>query len=762
MIELAGISPEVFHYTHLTSFINIVLSNKFQASPVIGTASEDPISKGYLYYFSTSRSPNNTYTKSFADFDIILKLDGRKLGNTYKAHPVDYWGPNFREPNKGLTEQEDRIILNKSEIPNAIAYMKEVRLYNNQSTKLDQPRIDKLFQVLKVLKSRKIPIYVYTDEQAFRINNKNKAITVVQLMEYLTNPINKGSSTYPKDWASRRKSGLRDYVALLKTPANKKLTLPDYAKRMVNTYLTGQVYYHNDFITLFGNDLHNFKTDQKARKDLAFILEFMRNEKVDLRGLVELLDKKWSGKELSKMRELIVETADTIPEWYKKLSRERQRDYLKEHPNSKIARTLNDKKELPGLGVKKVTKELKVEKAPAQEVLEKRGSPTKFKGPRSVADSLSGKPRVERNIVSKLDRLAALSKQAKEAGKEAPDFDLCQVSIPGTNLFCNQNKGIPRKEMPQLKGTPTPNSWADINLPKDSKGEVDAEGAFKEMLKSKKIHTVEKTVDAASLKATQSQLVGSKIAGMFQALKKEPNHPGITAPIYVSKDGYILDGHHRWAAMVGLDMADGLKESVKMPVVQVDMSIEDLVKATNDFADKIGIAQKAGKVKEAASAAKYLDSLIKPAADSVTKLRKSDVFRVLDEAPAKDRKALGEYIVHNKPELADEVRDTLEEEFSIVLNTVEDDCCGLQAARLQHRIIYTISGVKMLPKDSAETATVYGLSKEFPVYQSTIAKKLNVHPDSVNLFLVDTSGFVLWKTPGSKEVSKFDPEKIKP
>lgn len=310
------------------------------------------------------------------------------------------------------------------------------------------------------------------------------------------------------------------------------------------------------------------------------------------------------------MRELTLITADTIPQWFKDKTHEAQREYLENHPNSKISRTIKKAEKEGQSVIKKVTKKPEPEKTakPAQEVLEQKGSPTDFKGPKTASQSISGQPKVERNIVSKLDKLYKAVKKAKEAGDNPPDFDLCKISIPGTNLFCNKNKGIPRKEMPQLKGKPVPNSWADINLPKDKNGEVDGEEAFKNMLKSKGVQIKDKMVDAASLKATQSQLVGAKIAGMFNALKQDPANPGITAPIFVSKDGYILDGHHRWAAMVGLDMASGLKQSVQMPVHVVDMDIEDLVNATNDFADKIGIATKAGKVKEQAFVNKELSN----------------------------------------------------------------------------------------------------------------------------------------------------------
>lgn len=296
MIELASVSPEVFHYTNFNSFLNIILSNTFQTSPVISTQSEEPLSKGYLYYFSTSRTPTNAYTETLSALGVILKLDGRKLAQKYKAHPIDYWGESFREAKKGLYEQEDRLLLNKSEIPNAISYILEVRIYNPETTKLSQARRDKTFKAIRKLKDRNIPVYIYSDANALKINNKKKASSVLQLMTYLTGSDNKG---YDVDFRSARKSGLLDFVALIKTPVNKKKSLPRYANQLVAKYLTGDSYYLKDFLVLLRNDLHNFKTDQKARKDLAFILEFMRKEKLNLKDLVNWLDNKWSQKETS-------------------------------------------------------------------------------------------------------------------------------------------------------------------------------------------------------------------------------------------------------------------------------------------------------------------------------------------------------------------------------------------------------------------------------------------------------------------------------
>ena len=207
---------------------------------------------------------------------------------------------------------------------------------------------------------------------------------------------------------------------------------------------------------------------------------------------------------------------------------------------------------------------------------------------------LSAVTPIERQQISTIiDKLAELGKQAKEKGEKAPNFNLCQVSVPGTNLYCDGNKGIPREDMPQFKGTPEPGSPAD-KLPKDENGEADTEEFFKQMLNKQGIKVSEPTaVPPDRLKATQSELVGVKVAGMSKVLDN-PNHPAyknITAPIYVSNDGYVLDGHHRWAAVVAHNAANP-KNQIPMNVRVIDEPIEPLVKRSNAFAEKMGIRAK--------------------------------------------------------------------------------------------------------------------------------------------------------------------------
>jgi hypothetical protein len=111
------------------------------------------------------------------------------------------------------------------------------------------------------------------------------------------------------------------------------------------------------------------------------------------------------------------------------------------------------------------------------------------------------------------------------------------------------------------------------------------------MLKEKGIKTLQTEIPADKLKATQKDLVGAKVIGMMGALEKDPTHPKITAPIYVSRDGHVIDGHHRWAAIVAYNAAHP-DAQIPMKTTVLDMDIKDAIPMANKFAEDMGIAAK--------------------------------------------------------------------------------------------------------------------------------------------------------------------------
>ena len=199
---------------------------------------------------------------------------------------------------------------------------------------------------------------------------------------------------------------------------------------------------------------------------------------------------------------------------------------------------------------------------------------------------------------------AAKAEVKKRGILPPPSYDLCTVSIPGTNLFCGGNKEIPRDQMPQLKTKAVPGSaaWKQAEKVAKEKGidpkdvEVNAEPAFLEYLTKEGVKIQRGTMPATQMKATQNQLNADKVAGMAWALYNDPKtqdkaHP-LRQPLIVSKYGYVLDGHHRWAALATYDVMSGNKDVSDIPVIRVDMDIEDLVDKSNEFGDQFGLARK--------------------------------------------------------------------------------------------------------------------------------------------------------------------------
>ena len=265
-----------------------------------------------------------------------------------------------------------------------------------------------------------------------------------------------------------------------------------------------------------------------------------------------------------------------------------------------------------------------------------------FSGGSDIPDAIDPKELEQFN--TDINKVAKQVADAKAKGEPAPNINLCDVTVPGTNLYCDDNLGIPRDEMPQFKGNAAPGSKA-AGMDADASGEVDTEPVFREMLKQKGIKTLQTEVPADKLKATQKDLVGAKVVGMMGALEKDPNHPKITAPIYVSRDGYVIDGHHRWAAVVAYN-AQNPDKQIQMKTTVLDQDIKDAIPMANKFAEDMGIAaKKADANKEAPStptSAPKLTDKVKQKIANWTKEEKA-FFEKNEGAPGSEtRRSLGQ------------------------------------------------------------------------------------------------------------------------
>lgn len=128
--------------------------------------------------------------------------------------------------------------------------------------------------------------------------------------------------------------------------------------------------------------------------------------------------------------------------------------------------------------------------------------------------------------------------------------DLCQ-RVPA---ICHGNLGISRSDMPQIKSEKIPQFLDDL----------EDEGI-----------TVHRNQHIAvnKLKPTQKEMDTVKIQEMMNL----PLGKLEGKPILVSKDDFIVDGHHRWAALLALNGNN------RMPCHIISLPIRDLLDTIRDF-----------------------------------------------------------------------------------------------------------------------------------------------------------------------------------
>jgi hypothetical protein len=195
-----------------------------------------------------------------------------------------------------------------------------------------------------------------------------------------------------------------------------------------------------------------------------------------------------------------------------------------------------------------------------------------------------------------IDKLGEISKSMIEKGEQAPTFDLCKVTLKGTSLFCADSQGIPRVQMPQLT--------------------IEQDKPFFKYLQAKGYKVVQEEQYASYLRATQNELNGAKVAGIAAAMRSTVGYHSSSNPIFVSNDDYILDGHHRWAAEIGVDATDNvLANDKKMAIWRVDIPITKLLEEAETFTGGEGKLSLADEAATSGTKADMESRYGKPSAD---------------------------------------------------------------------------------------------------------------------------------------------------
>jgi len=178
LLLVESLTDIVYHFTGVENLINILNKNQFLASTALGHGRDFEKNEGYLYYFSTTRSKST----GFNTRNARLKLDGSLLNQRYKSIPVD-WFYNKGGNTTRWTEMEDRIVLNKPSIDNAMNYITEISVSLEHYKGYQKKDI---LYIINQCKYNKIPLYFYGTIKDFLADFKQKEIDPLSLYKNYT------------------------------------------------------------------------------------------------------------------------------------------------------------------------------------------------------------------------------------------------------------------------------------------------------------------------------------------------------------------------------------------------------------------------------------------------------------------------------------------------------------------------------------------------------------------------------------------------
>lgn len=271
--------------------------------------------------------------------------------------------------------------------------------------------------------------------------------------------------------------------------------------------------------------------------------------------------------------------------------------YLKDHPNAdKSKHTIKEKKEdggkkdegkkdeggkTPEKGVSGVGPKLKPEEA--EKKLEK------LKVDPDIKQKLKDEYKLD-IIGDDLEQAANIAQKLKDGIDKSAD--VCKLSPP----VCKGNLGLTRDKMPQIPGdmsvkemlnatnkdgTPDEATRAKGKAAVEAGADPDSDKSVLQTMldtfKSRGVKIEPSKVPVGQLKATQSEIKAGKTFGMADAYLKG-KFPNIGDQIVISKDNHILDGHHRWAALLTVD------PKRTMNVIRVDMNMQDMLDEADSMA----------------------------------------------------------------------------------------------------------------------------------------------------------------------------------
>jgi hypothetical protein len=285
LLESVG-SPVLYHWTSMHSAQQIMNSGQFRLSTTAGSDFEQKLGReDRPYFLSTSRSRVGDYHRYVGAGGVMFVLDADWLRSRYLVKPVDYWERSWAHAPGRTREAEDRVLSTKSTIP-----IDPVREIHALLTEPDPNRSPRLRQIALAAKLKKIPIWIYDNPDAWRLQDRRRALPTEAWQGLLG-----GAEPVSRHWSSPRghptdgwgRSDLLNWIELIKKQPGQPLG--PAAER-----LRYNLVYHGDHSASLKNALSNARKPERVDYAQAVTLtDYLRRNRMTLADLNSALKAKW-------------------------------------------------------------------------------------------------------------------------------------------------------------------------------------------------------------------------------------------------------------------------------------------------------------------------------------------------------------------------------------------------------------------------------------------------------------------------------------
>jgi len=275
-------SPVLFHYTgSVGAALNILKNNEFMLSISTGSVEDQYAPKSYNYFLSTTRSKVGGYHEFTGGTAVMFNLDGNWFNRRYPVKAIDYWAGFDKQKH---SESEDRIFSREPSIPaDAITaihiLLKEAGEFASPTTR----------QLMIVAKKRGLPTYLYSNENAWKLQDTKRAISVSSAKELIRGQKKTGYiSTF------NGKKYLAPWLELIFKKSRSELSKEANKLRYSLTYWNGGQF--ADDLGLRNEITNARKPGNSGYETATKIIAAMRKIGAkDIKDLLTFLHKKWDA-----------------------------------------------------------------------------------------------------------------------------------------------------------------------------------------------------------------------------------------------------------------------------------------------------------------------------------------------------------------------------------------------------------------------------------------------------------------------------------